>query len=435
MMPSPRTFSWAICLIPLISIRARPTTPLAQIRLSPQASRGHLCPECLYTGRLDCGSVECDIFSFDHNTRTPYYENYNLNIEQQLTSKMVLQVAYVGSEGHKLFRFVDLNQPTQATITACDTGTLPDCPTPGIYSYGVPRPFGNNPYDAFYIMQEQSSANSNYNSLQASLRINNWHGVTSMVNYVWSRSFDNASDGEDFEPNAAQPNDSYNTRLEYGPSNFDVPQRFTWIFSYQLPNMGGSMQKLKNGWGFDSTVTLQSGQPFQFNYNFEGDFSGSGEGFDRPDVIGPINYNQGDPNNFIQLSSFAVPCQVTTATGSDSDCIPGTRHFGDLGRDALRGPDFRQWDFALYKNTAITERVTMQLRAEFFNILNHPNFANPFLPAFIADPGGNGFQQIGNNEAGVGGYHIVATGDVGVGNPFLGGGGPRGIQLAAKFSF
>jgi hypothetical protein len=92
-------------------------------------------------------------------------------------------------------------------------------------------------------------------------------------------------------------------------------------------------------------------------------------------------------------------------------------------------------DFALYKTTALTERLSMQLRADIFNILNHPNFANPFLPAFIADPAANGFQLAGNREVGVGGYNLTATGDVGIGNPFLGGGGPRGIQLAAKFTF
>ena len=64
-----------------------------------------------------------------------------------------------------------------------------------------------------------------------------------------------------------------------------MPQRFTWIFGYQLPNRGGSAQWLKNGWGFNSTLTLQSGQPFQLNYNFQDDFSGSGEGFDRPDHV------------------------------------------------------------------------------------------------------------------------------------------------------
>ncbi|MGE5724745.1 MAG: hypothetical protein ACM34G_06210, partial [Acidobacteriota bacterium] len=227
--------------------------------------------------------------------------------------------------------------------------------------------------------------------------------------------------------------------LEYGLSNFDVPHRFTWVFGYQLPTMGGNLARLKNGWGFDSTVTLQSGQPFQFNYNFEDDFSGSGEGFDRPDVVGPIVYHAGDPTNFINLSSFAIPCTVlpglTTPSGTASDCVPGTRHFGNLGRNSLRGPQYRQWDFALYKNTPLKEGVNLQLRAEFFNILNHPNFANPFLPLFIADPGNNGFAINGNREVGVAGLPLTATGDVGIGNPFLGGGGPRGIQLAVKITF
>jgi len=375
---------------------------------------------------------ECDVFGFDRNIKTPYMENYNLNIQQQIGSKAVLQVGYVGSQGHRLWRFFDLGQPSAAAINAADVAC--GC----INDFGsAARPLAGNPYGAFYVLQENSSGKSNYNSLQASFRVNGWHGITSIVNYVWSKSLDNSSDGEDFEPNAAQPNDSTQPNLEYGPSNFNVPHRFTWIFGYDLPRMDGSMQKLRNGWGMNSSVTLQSGQPFQFNYNFQDDFSGSGNGFDRPDVVGPIVYHPHDPSNYVDLSAFAIPCtiNVAVATGTAADCAIGSRHYGNLGRNALHGPTFKQWDLAIYKNTAITERLKMQLRAEFFNVLNHPNFANPFLPAFIADPGVNGFGVSGNREVGLGGYPIVATGDVGIGNPFLGGGGPRGIQLAAKFTF
>jgi hypothetical protein len=378
---------------------------------------------------------ECDVFGFDRNIKTPYMENYNLNIQQQITSKAVLQVSYVGSQGHRLWRFFDIGQPGTAAINAADVAC--DC----INDFGnAARPFAGNPYGAFYVLQENSTGKSNYNSLQTSFRINGWHGVTSILNYVWSRSMDNSSDGEDFEPNAAQPNDSTRPNLEYGPSNFNVPHRFTWIFGYDLPHMDGGMQKLRNGWGMNSSVTLQSGQPFQFNYNFQDDFSGSGNAFDRPDVVGPIVYHPHDPSNYIDLTAFAIPCTITAAaqaapSGTASDCVVGSRHFGNLGRNALHGPPFKQWDLAIYKTTAITERLNLQLRAEFFNVLNHPNFANPFLPAFIADPGFNGFKVSGNREVGQGGYPITATGDVGIGNPFLGGGGPRGIQLAAKFTF
>lgn len=376
-------------------------------------------------------NFECDTFAFDRNIKTPYVENYNLNLQQQINNHTVVQLGYVGSQGHHLWRFFDISQPSQAQITAADLGC--DC----INDYGVPRNYGGNPYGSFYIMQENSSGQSNYNSLQASLRLTGWHGITSITNYVWSKSLDNSSDSEDFEPNAAQPNDSTRPGLEYGPSNFNIPQRFTWIFNYALPHMGGDMQRLKNGWGFDSTVTLQSGQPFQFNYNFEDDFSGSGEGDDRPDVVGPIVYHPNTPTDYVDLASFAIPCTISgTASGSASDCVPGTRHFGNESRDMLHGPTYKQWDLAVFKDTAITERVKLQFRADFFNILNHPNFANPFLPAFIADPGINGFTTPnGTTETGTGGYPLTATGDVGIGNPFLGGGAPRGIQLAAKITF
>jgi hypothetical protein len=386
-------------------------------------------------------SFECDAFGFDRNIKTPYMENYNLNIQQQIANNVVLQVGYVGSQGHRLWRFFDISQPSAAAINAADLAC--NCITD--FS-GAARPLNGNPYGAFYLLQENSSGKSNYNSLQTSLRVTGWHGVTSILNYVWSRSMDNSSDGEDFEPNAAQPNDSTQPSLEYGPSNFNLPHRFTWILGYDVPKMEGSWKRLKNGWGFNSTTTLQSGQPFQFNYNFEDDYSGSGNAFDRPDSIGPTVYDPNDPLHYVDLGTFAIPCTVTVATGFASDCVPGTRHFGNLGRNALHGPTFKQWDFAIYKNTPITERVNVQFRADFFNILNHPNFANPFLPAFIADPGINGFTLgascaggtrpcVLNREVGAGSYPITATGDVGVGNPFLGGGGPRGIQLAVKLSF
>jgi hypothetical protein len=419
--------------------------PVGPAQIVPAGVNGTINSGQPVFGSPSCSSLECDTFVVDRHIRTPYMENYNLNLQHQLANKIALQVGYVGSQGHRLFRFRDINQPNQATITASDLAS-------GISSYGVPRPFPYAPpYFTFYVMQEESTAKSNYNALQTSLRVNQWRGVTSIVNYAWSHSQDTASDLEDFEPNASQPYDSTRPNLEYGNSNFDVRNRFTWIFGYQLPNMG--LSRLKNGWGFTSALTLQSGQPFQMNYNFEDDFSGAGEGIDRPDVVGPIVYHKNDPRNFIDLTSFAIPCTIlpgltnSTISGSASDCVPGTRHFGNERRNSLVGPAYKNWDFAVYKDTVITERLSMQLRAEFFNLLNHPNFASPFLPLFIADPAsgpsnplcnagdGCGFQALNGREVGTGGFILGATGDVGIGNPFLGGGGPRGIQLAAKFTF
>ncbi len=404
------------------------------------------------------GTPAGDIFSVDRHVPTPYMMNFNLNVQQQLSARMLVQVGYVGSVGRHLLRFRDINQPSQSLITATDIAfaqantytdpvsgqTLPCFPGGGpgcIPTYNsASRNYANNPYGAFYINQEEATAHSGYNSLQTSLRINEWHGLTSIVNYTWSHSLDNASDSEDFVPNAAQPNDSTRPDIEYGNSNFDVRNRFTWIFGYQLPDGDGRLALLRNGWGLDSTVTLQDGQPFNLNYNFEDDYSGSGEGFDRPDLAGPVKYTK-KSDTFLDLSSFAIPCTLTQValtngtTGTAQDCVPGTRHFGSLGRDALRGLPYKNWDFAIYKNTRIGDRVSLQLRSEFFNIVNHPNFASPLLPAFIADAAPNGFTQNGAREVSSGFYSINATGDVGLGNPFLGGGAPRGIQLAAKVTF
>ncbi len=410
----------------------------------------NLTPLFAASAPTSCG--ECDTFAYDRNIKTPYMENYNLNIQQQLTSKTVIQVGYVGSQGHRLWRFFDLSQPSNATVWAADCAgqsvTYPNpCPN-GTISSTVPRNYITaNPYGSFYLYQQNSTGKSNYNALQTSFRVNGWHGITSVVNFVWSRSMDNSSDGEDVDPNFAQPNDSNHPQLEYGPSNFNIPRRLTWNLSYALPKRGGNWQRLKNGWGIDSVLNLQDGQPFQLNYNGESDFSGGGDLDDRPDVVGPIKYNSSNPFQYLNLTSFAVPCTLKTAaqalpTESAADCVPGTRHYGNEGRDSLHGPSFKEWNFAIYKTTAITERFNMQFRADFFNILNHPNFCNPFLPAYISDPFISGSQVLNGREVGgsaaTGGsnyFPISATGDVGIGNPFIGGGGPRGIQLAVKFSF
>jgi len=383
-------------------------------------------------------------FGVNPNIRTPYVQNWNFNIQHQITDKVVLQLGYVGSKGTKLFRFVDINQPTQAQITAFDLSqcatwgqTAPNCYIAGFdgpdgVNYNVPR---TNYPNFFYVNQEVSEASSIYNALQASLQMNAWHGLSLQANYAWSHAIDNASDLEDFIPNAAQPNNSWATNLERGNSSFDIRQRFTLNFSYQLPKFEGEYSRLKNGWGVDGVVSVQTGQPFTLNYNFEGDYSGSGEGFDRPDVIGPIRYGSA-PANFLDLTSFAVPCTFGNTTAitpsGDSNCLAGSRHFGNLGRNQLKGPSFKEFNCSVFKLTQLTEHVQLQLRAEFFNLFNHPNFANPVLPNFIADPGANGIDSTGH---GIGSYGLTATGDVGIGNPFLGGGGPRGVQFAAKITF
>ncbi|MBS1841859.1 MAG: TonB-dependent receptor [Acidobacteria bacterium] len=380
-------------------------------------------------------SLMSDRFGVDQNIRTPYLENYNLNLQQELTKNIAVQIGYVGSQGHKLFRFRDLNQPTAASIHAYDYQTN-GCCVPGRYTSG-----------GTYFNYEESSANSIYHALQTSFRVNNWHGLTTTLNYTWSHSIDDASDGEDFVPNAAQPNDSTAPiRFNRGNSNFDIHNRLTWNFIYEFPNPA-SMRKLTNGWGVNGIVTVQSGQPFHLNYNFEDDYDGSGEFFGRPDRVAAVHYSS-DPRNFLDLTSFAVPCTFDGNGNAATNCVfsaatGNSMHFGNEGRNSLIGPHFRQFDFSIFKNTSITERLKMELRFEAYNLFNHPNFANPYLPGFIADAAANGIASgtatspCPGVAAGrsCGSLGLTATGDVGIGYPFLGSGGPRTLQIAAKFTF
>jgi hypothetical protein len=176
------------------------------------------------------------------------------------------------------------------------------------------------------------------------------------------------------------------------------------------------------------------------NYEFEGDYSGAGEGFDRPDVVGPIQYSPSNPSQYLNLSAFAAPCtwdaNLNPGASDETNCVAGTRHFGNLGRNSLKGPSFKEFNFSVFKDTALSEHVNLQFRAEFFNILNHPNFSSPLLPNFIGDIGAPNPLTGGYTFNGSPAYYsLTATGDVGIGNPFLGGGGPRGIQLAAILKF
>ncbi len=343
-----------------------------------------------------------DVFTVNQNLRTPYVQNFNLNLEREISKNIALQVGYVGSAGRKLFRYVDLNQVDPATGTVA-------FPTRGI------------------VNQIQTSAASSYNALQASMRFRNWHRLTSMLSYSWSHSIDNASDGIDFVPNGSQPDNSFAPDRERASSNFDQRQRFTWNFGYQFPAYK-KWHALTSGWAMDGILMLTSGQPYNVNYLFEGNFNGSGEFFGRPDVVGNPMAGTGGFNKLLNLSALQVPCTLD-GTGN---CIAGTQHFGNLGRNAFVGPGYSNLDFSLAKTTAISERLSMQIRMDMFNPFNHPNFANPLWPNFAVDFLQNGIDPTGR---GIGFLSSTATPDVGVGNPFLGGGGSRDIQLAVRFSF
>ncbi|MGD0731211.1 MAG: carboxypeptidase regulatory-like domain-containing protein [Terracidiphilus sp.] len=384
------------------------------------------------------------VFTVDQKLVTPRYGTYNLNIESQLTKKIALQIGYVGSQGRHLYHFRDLNQfnIVNGTVDQCGNGQTITYGEQCFPTYSVGS-FVNIPL--YYINQIETSAFSNYNSAQATLKMQGWHGVTSTLNYTWSHSIDDASDDLDFVPNASQPDDSFNPRGDRASSNFDVRQRLQWYWTYNLRNFDRA-KWAANGWALDGMFNFATGQPYTVSYLFETldadpdagfGYNGSGEGFGRPDIIG--NPHAGASGvNLLNLDAFAAPCTIDTTASSPTfgDCING--HPGSEGRNAFNSTNYTNFDFSMTKTSHLTESLTMELRCDLFNVLNHPNFSNPLLPGFGIDAFGNATVSGDRLVAATGpGQYLTttATPDVGSGNPYLGGGGPRSTQLAVHFRF
>ncbi|MGD0791924.1 MAG: TonB-dependent receptor [Terriglobales bacterium] len=340
----------------------------------------------------------CDIFVTPRNFVTPYAQNWNFNIEQELSKAFALQVGYVGSKGTKLVRLLDLNQ-------ADTTGSRP-----------------NQNYGAIDSLSTVSA--STYHALQTTLRARSWRGLSGFAGYTWSKSLDDASDGIDFNfATVAFPQNSLNLHGEHGPSNFDTRHRFTAAFAYDVPKLAGP-NWIARGWQLNTIVTAQSGRPVPIvSANDTSAQNGNvyptpSNYHQRPNLvpgINPINSNwrsAPDSIGYLNGAAFAQPDYAA------ADNLVGS--FGNLGRNAIYGPKFWNVDFSLAKSTRIFERATIQFRAEFFNIFNHPNFA---LPNFFVDPG--------SSQQGL----ITQTPDQAQTNPGLGGGGPRVLQLGLKVTF
>lgn len=368
------------------------------------------------TGPVFSGFSANQVFSVDHNLTTPYIQNYNLNLEQQLGSSMILAVGYAGSSGRKLLRYRDINQANPLTgVRPFDSG--PFTPAVGISPGGTPFS---------HVYQLESRASSTFNSVQARLSTRNLHGLITHLNYTYGHSIDNASDGINYAPDQALPDNSYNPAAERSSSAFDVRQHFSGDFTYQIP-AGHTFPRLMSGWSISGLVSVMSGLPF--TVNDLGNFNNSGEFIERPDLVGNPFAGTSAPYAFLNLSAFQAPCFLPNL--GNQSCVAGS-HFGNSARNQFRGPHFRNFDLALSKTTKINERVAMQVRLEAFNVFNHPNFANPLWPSSIVDWTRNGIDPAGRGR---GFLPLNVTTDVGAQNPYLGEGGPRNFQLAVRFSF
>ena len=341
-------------------------------------------------------------------------------------------MGYVGNKGTKLYSVFDINQLD---------------PNTGL------RPFSNIFPFLGVINYLSNGYESKYNGLQVSYTQRPWHGLSMIVGYTWSHSLDQASLNR-----GLNPQNSLNPAAEYASSDLDIRQRFTLALTYSLPNVKSWAQMLE-GWQLNSIVTLQTGLPWGpiDGYVNGNDISGTGEYADRWNFFGnpsdfrashdgPIPYFQSgvpaanDPAGPTD-PAFAINNPLCTAHASldvleyagcyvkgNSVMAPqpfGT--FGTMSRNMFRGPAYRNWDFSIIKSWRLHEGMNLQFRGEIFNILNHPNFTNPF------GVGG----QLGNvdpsSPASFG--YASETPDVAAANPVIGSGGPRAIQLGLKFIF
>jgi hypothetical protein len=339
-----------------------------------------------------------NITSIQHNIKTPNTQVWTLNLQQELGRKFVFQIGYVGNHSIHQLQLLDINQPpvgsgwTPAAIAAGQPDTLAE---------QAGRPF-NEKFPTLAQINTISSAGwAHYNSLQAVLKSNNWHGLTTQVSFTWSHNLDTASEVEDFFGTSGYvPQDSTNLAGSYGNSEFDQRRALIFTYVYALPS-----PKIQNMWGYvlkdwqvSGTTTMRDGLAAPL-LTF-GDESGVGNFHTRFNCIAPIHYQLRDLTQpYASQSSFQTPTLGT---------------FGNCPRDPLVAPGLNAWDISIQRTFHFGERFAFEFRTSFFNAFNHPNFAEP-SPDITTQ--------------------ITATADDGSFDSHFGVGGPRNIQFMGKITF
>ena len=314
----------------------------------------------------------------DGKLHAPYFMEWSLGLEHQFGSTASIHAQYVGT------RAVD--QPYLTQVNGYQT-VCAGCFAPFPYAQSTDPRFGA-------VTQFSTGANSHYNGLQITAMKRLGHGFMGQLNYTVSRCFDTVSNGGFLQFSAGGilsplPGD---LARDYGPCDYDIRHNFNAQYVYQLPLKfkSRSLAYALNDWQVSGTVFWHSGIPFSvlstpYSANGNGIVNGSGPQFASvipgvplyehkqiPGVTQPGTRQWLNPNAF-----------VSTVDPSTGACYGGDRarscQFGNLGRNALRGPDFAWSDFYLTKWFSLTERVKLRFDTQFFNVFNHPNFGLPSM--------------------------------------------------------
>jgi hypothetical protein len=319
----------------------------------------------------------------DPNFKSGRVLSYNFNVQHEMAGT-VFQVAYVGSQGRHLRLIGDYNQGIGGKrripqITSIDAAGNPVTAAAGSMTI------------------QEAVSNSNYNGLWLSAERRLAKGLTFTASYTFSKSIDNNSVGS----SNPQIQNFYDIAAERGLSDFDARHRFVLSGIYLLPlrwDRNGLTRRLASGWSIAPIVNLQSGNPFSPIIPTAD--PNSLETFDRPDVVlgQPLLVPNPNPAQWLNRAAFSLPPRGV---------------FGNAGRNILTAPGLEDIDAAISKTTNITERTSLQFRAEAFNLFNHPNFTQP-SNNFVS----SGFGQITATR--------TARGDLG---------SSRQLQLGMKFIF
>jgi len=368
----------------------------------------------------------------NQSIHTPLVRQYNLNLQYEFLPRWVLELGYVGSSGINL---LDYNHNVNTAYIASAAH-----PVNGITTTTAANATFRVPYVGYNPTGLQATAFdgiSNYNSLQVTVRKQFSHGVSFQGAYTWSKSL------TDLIVDSANSNNAGDLNQQYGPSYFNRPQRFIINYSWDIPTgkHSGAAGRLLSGWNISGVTTAQNGAPITFAdggagtaYGTQG--TGTTSGFGRAQLCPGVTYNDiasfggiesrlggysGGPGYF-NPGAFCAPPRImpdgVTVT-TQAACPTCATLFGNTGMGILMGPGQFNFDMSILKTTRITERSTLQFRAEFFNLLNHPQF-NQVSPS--SGTGGTVSQlpNVASNSSG-----IITSTSV----------NPRVIQLGLKFIF
>ena len=377
--------------------------------------------------------------SGDYHVPTTY--EWNLTMERQLPANTLIRVAYVGSRSLHLLETEYYNPSSPGGIAGCPksmgspgkAGTgLANC-TVFLGSGGA---FQTNTFSST-VQADITDINANYHALQASVEKRMAHGFTFLANYTYSKSLDDLPFGEGVSgfDNGYSPlpfNDPNRHKFDYGPSGFDHTHLFTGSYVWHSPGLRSSstlVRYLLGDYEIGGIVSAASGRPVTVLQGTE--LSSTGIGQDRGTFVpgvDPYSANSCagvtakcvswlNPGAFSSTAALKANC----ATFGPACALPT---FGNVGKNALRLPKTSDWDVQVSKYFSLTERWKLQLRVEYFNVLNHPNFA----PESISTGAVNGTDQISafdklNNNNAFGTFRAGQAAD------------PRVAQLAAKVFF